>query len=127
MLYRTLVLATLGWLAPTVALANCPNTSVKSLDGQCLDARCPPGATAYMATIENTFPAEKLYITYAFRRPDNSVITAGLALKPGIQRLPLGFGRSVLSDAESVTERTGRLRILECGINPDIVYRWRKK
>ena len=53
---------------PMTAAAICPHTSVKGLDGKCLDGRCPPGSTAYMATIENSFP-DQVYITYAFRRP----------------------------------------------------------
>jgi len=113
-------------LVPSKALAICPETSVKALDGVCLDAKCPPGMTAYMATIENKFPS-LLYITYAFRRSDKALITAGLTLKPGVSRLPLGFGPAVLPISEEHDTRLGRLRILECGANPDIIYRCRKK
>ena len=111
---------------PMTAAAICPHTSVKGLDGKCLDGRCPPGSTAYMATIENSFP-DQLYITYAFRRPDNAIITAGLALKPGVSRLPLGFGPNILPADEPHNRRLGRLRILECGVDPAIKYKWRRK
>ena len=120
------VAAGIAVLVPLTAAAICPHTSVKGLDGKCLDGRCPPGSTAYMATIENTFP-EPLYITYAFRRPDKAIITAGLTLKPGTARLPLGFGPAVLPPDEGYDVRLGRLRILECGSDPDIIYKWRKK
>lgn len=120
------ILVIIGCLAPAAALAICPETSVKGLVGICLDQKCPPGTTAYMATIENKFP-KLLYITYAFRRPDKAIITAGLTLKPGTSRLPLGFGPSELPLSEAHESRLGRLRILECGANPDIIYRWRRK
>ena len=113
-------------LVPLKVWAICPETSVKSLDGLCLDARCAPGITAYMATIDNKFP-NLLYIIYAFRRPDKALITAGLTLKPGVSRQPLGFGPSALPALEDREKRLGRLRILECGANPDIIFRWRKK
>lgn len=122
---RDLILGAFGVLIAPAAMAICPETSVKRLDGICLDARCPPGAMAYMATIENKFP-NVLYITYAFRRPDKAIITAGLTLKPGVSRMPLGFGPQGTLNVEDQETRMGRLRILECGANPDIIYRWRK-
>ena len=124
--WKSLAIAALAVLAPSMALAFCPDTSVKKLEGICLDAKCPPGTTAYMATIENKFP-NQLYITYAFRRPDKAVITAGLTLKPGTTRMPPGFGPSQIPSTEDEETRIGRLRILECGANPDIIYKWRRK
>lgn len=124
--WKCLAAAALGVLAPSMAMAFCPDTSVTKLEGICLDAQCPPGTTAYMATIENKFPTQ-LYITYAFRRPDKAIITAGLTLRPGTSRMPLGFGPSDMPGAEDEETRIGRLRILECGANPDIIYKWRKK
>ena len=124
-LWKTALVA-VSVLISSGAAAICPETSVKGLDGICLDASCPPGVTAYMATIENRFP-NQLYITYSFRRPDKALITAGLTLKPGISRMPLGFGPAQLPPSEEYDKRVGRLRILECGANPDIIYRWRKK
>ena len=126
MRFRELILGAIGCLAATGAWAICPDASVKKLAGICLDAVCPPGTTAYMATIENKFPRQ-LYITYAFRRPDKAIITAGLTLKPGTTRMPLGFGPAKIPSGESVEKTKGRLRILECGADPDIIFKWRKK
>lgn len=114
-----------GFLLPAAAMAICLHTSVKGLDGKCLDRNCPPGTTAYMVTIENSFP-EQLYITYAFRRPDGAIIMAGMALQQGVSRLPLGMGNALLPTDEAYDKRLGRLRILECGVNPAVMYRWRK-
>ncbi len=124
--WKSLAVVALGVLMPAAALAICPDTSVTKLEGICLDARCPPGTTAYMATIENRFP-NQLFITYAFRRPDQAIITAGLTLQPGTSRMPLGFGRAQMPIGENAEASMGRLRILECGANPDIIYKWRRK
>lgn len=126
MLLRNLFVAGLALVFAPAAYAICPDTSVKKLEGICLDAVCPPGTTAYMATVENKFP-HQLFITYAFRRPDKAIITAGLTLQPGVTRMPLGFGPAVIPKTESAERSMGRLRILECGTDPDIIYRWRKK
>jgi hypothetical protein len=125
-LLSTLIILLGTLMAAGSASAICLHTSVKGLDGRCLDRRCPPGTTAYMATIENSFP-EQLYITYAFRRPDGAIITAGLTLDQGVSRLPIGIGPVSLPVGEGYDKRLGRLRILECGIDPAIIFKWRRK
>lgn len=120
------VVAGVACIAPSLANAICPHTSVKGMDGQCLGMNCPPSETAYMATIENRF-SEKLYISYAFRRPDGSLLTAGLALKPGVTRLPLGFGRTPFTEDEAYDARLGRMRIVICDTDPDTMFKWRNQ
>lgn len=111
-----------------VAQAQCPHTRVQEVTSTCLDDSCPPGTNAYWATIVNRFP-HKLYLTYAFRsgRRNKSIIPGGLELPPNSAvRQPIGIGRAVLPE-ESHDSRIGRLRILECGTNPKIRYKWRRK
>ena len=115
-------------LVATIGTANaiCPHTTVKEVVSICLDRKCPPGIQSYWATIVNRFPY-KLYITYAFRsgKRDASIIPGGLELQPNSAlRQPIGLGRNPLPQEDKGT-RTGRLRILECGTDPDIRYKWR--
>lgn len=115
--------------AASPAFANCPHTSVKDVRSYCLDKRCPEGLQGYFATITNRFP-HTLYITYAFRAGDRntSIIPGGLELKPNSSvRKPLGIGYRPLPKGEEIDARAGRLRILECGTDPDIRYKWRLK
>ena len=118
------VLCLAGFSLP--AMANCPHTHVASVSASCIDRKCPPGMHAYWATIENRFP-KKLYITYAFRSGvrNQSIIPGGLELQPNSSlRQPIGIGRTVLPK-EAHDARVGRLRILECGTDPKIRYKWR--
>lgn len=118
------VLFLVGIAAP--ALAACPHTRVEDVSSSCLDKQCPPGMQAYWATIVNRFP-NKLYITYAFRSGarNTSIIPGGLELQPNSAiRQPIGIGRTLLPE-EPHDSRVGRLRILECGTDPKIRYKWR--
>ncbi len=115
-------------LVASPAKATCPHTKVENVYATCLGGKCPPGIHAYWATIENRFP-HKLYITYAFRsgKRNTSIIPGGLELQPNSAiRQPIGIGRTVLPQEEHEV-RTGRLRILECGTDPNIRYKWRLK
>lgn len=94
-----------------------------------MDNKCPDGLHGYFATIANRFP-HKLYITYAFRSGERntSIIPGGLELQPNsAKRQPIGIGYVPLPQGEELAARTGRLRILECGTDPDIRYKWRTK
>ena len=120
------VVAVMGLTSPVQA--QCPHTRVQDISSTCLDQKCPPGVNAYWATIVNRFPAT-LYVTYAFRpaRFNRLIIPGGLELPPkSAIRKPLGIGRSVLPE-ESHDSRIGRLRILECGTDPKIRYKWRRQ
>ncbi len=109
------------------AAAICPHTKVVSISASCMDEACPPGLQAYWATIVNKFPY-KLYVTYAFRAGErlSQIIPGGLELKPNSEtRQAIGIGRAILPD-EKQKARVGRLRILECGTDPQIRYKWRR-
>lgn len=115
--------------AVSPASANCPHTKVDDVRSYCMESKCPEGLQGYFATITNRFP-ETLYITYAFRAGtrNTSIIPGGLELQPNsAKRQPIGIGYVPLPKDEELDARTGRLRILECGTDPNIRYKWRKK
>ena len=121
------VLAMMGAGLSWPAMAICPHTKVTDLSATCLDKSCPPGLQAYWATIVNRYPY-KLYITYAFRSGprDTAIIPGGLELQPNSADLqPIGIGHGALPLDEDLIARNGRLRILECGTDPNIRYKWR--
>jgi len=114
-------------LLASPALATCPHTVVKDVGSSCISKRCPKGLQAYWAVIRNDFP-HKLYITYAFRSGprDTAIIPGGLELQPNSADLqPIGIGHGALPLDEDLIARNGRLRILECGTDPNIRYKWR--
>ena len=118
----------IGAGAASAARANCPHTTVQNVEAICLDSDCPPGIQSYWATIVNRFP-HKLYITYAFRSGNRnvSIIPGGLELQPNSAiSQPIGLGRDILPK-ENLAARTGRLRILECGTDPNIRFKWRRR
>jgi hypothetical protein len=113
--------------AANAARGSCPHTTVQDVEGICLDGDCPPGIQSYWATIVNKFP-HKLYITYVFRAGTRSVsmIPGGLELQPNSAiSQPIGLGRNILPK-EKRGARIGRLRILECGTDPKIRFKWRR-
>jgi hypothetical protein len=122
------VLAMMGAGLSWPAMAICPHTKVTDLSATCLDKSCPPGLQAYWATIVNRYPY-KLYITYAFRsgKRQKQIIPGGLELQPNSEiSQPIGIGRTLLPE-EPHKRRVGRLRILECGVDPKIKYKWRRR
>jgi hypothetical protein len=118
-----LVIVGVGLALPAHAI--CPHTKVKDLSAVCLDKNCPPGLQAYFATIVNRFP-HKLYVTYAFRsgKRQSQIIPGGLELQANSEiSQPIGIGRTALPKE---TQKK-RLRILECGTDPKIRYKWRRR
>jgi hypothetical protein len=130
MMWKAIVLGAMVTVfagATASAAGICPHTKVVKVSVSCLDDKCPPGIQAYWATIINRFPY-KLYVTYAFRSGTrlSQIIPGGLELPPNSEtRQPIGIGRAILPKEEQKV-RAGRLRVLECGTDPQIRYKWRR-
>ena len=71
--------------------------------------------------------AKRLFVAYRFKGPDGRLTRGGLDITPQSDFMrPIGFGRLMIPDDESLSTRQGRFRPANCGFNERTKFSWRK-
>jgi hypothetical protein len=118
-------LLAVGVTAAADASASCRQTEVLDVYSACLTEGCPPGdSVVYHAHMRNN-ASHKLFLTYRFNRPDGALIRGGFALGPKAEIVrPIGLGPTQIPEDKNGA-RLARLRVVECGRDESIQWRWR--
>ena len=110
----------------TGASAACQKTEVRDVQSVCLERGCAPGSQVlYRAKLRN-LTGDVMFLMYEFDRPDGAWIKGGLEMQPFEELTkPIGFGTSDLAGNDP-TKWASRFRLVECGTDEDIKFRWHR-
>lgn len=114
-----------GITAAADASASCRQMEVLDVYSACLTEGCPPGdSVVYHAHMRN-HAAHHMFLTFRFARPDGALIRGGFGLAPKAEMVrPIGLGPTQIPERENGA-RMARLRVVECGRDEAVQWRWR--